>query len=106
MGKASKIKGSRVERELVNRHKAAGLAAERVPLSGAHPSHPGDVLVTVAGRTLQGESKARKGGEGFKTLETWLGENDMLFLKRNRQLPLVVLPWDVWLWLIQQAKSP
>ena len=57
MGKASKIKGSRVERELVNRHRAAGITAERVPLSGAHPSHPGDVLVTVAGRTLQCESK-------------------------------------------------
>ena len=102
MGKASKTKGARIERELVNRHRAAGITAERVPLSGAHPSHPGDVLVTVAGRTLQCESKARAGGDGFKTLETWLGTNDVLFLKRDRQPSMVVLPWDVWLWLAKQ----
>ena len=102
MGKASKIKGSRVERELVARHRAAGITAERVPLSGAHPSHPGDVLVTVAGRTLQCEIKARGDGNGFKTLETWLGTNDVLFLKRDRQPSMVVLPWDTWLWLAKQ----
>ena len=97
---SSKSKGVRVERELVNRHKAAGIAAERVPLSGAHPSHPGDVLLSVAGRTLQAESKARGNGDGFKLLEKWLGSNDLLFLKRDRQTPLVVVPWELWLWLV------
>ena len=44
---------------------------------------------------LIAEVKARKDGEGFKTLEGWLGENDMLLLKRNNAEPLAVMPWDV-----------
>jgi hypothetical protein len=42
---------------------------------------------------LTGEVKARKNGEGFKVLEGWLGENDLLLLKRNRQDPMAVMPW-------------
>ena len=33
---------------------------------------------------------------GFVTLESWLGENDALFLIRDRAEPLVVLPWASW----------
>jgi hypothetical protein len=40
--------------------------------------------------------KARASGEGFKTIEKWLGENDALFLVRDRQEPMVVLPWATW----------
>ena len=35
MGRMSRTKGGRVERELVNKLKESGIAAERVPLSGA-----------------------------------------------------------------------
>ena len=42
------------------------------------------------------EVKARASGEVFKTLESWLGENDVLFLIRDRAEPLVVLPWASW----------
>ena len=35
MGKGSRDKGGRIERELVARHKAIGIHAERYPLSGA-----------------------------------------------------------------------
>jgi hypothetical protein len=35
-------------------------------------------------------------GAGFTTLESWLGEYDALFLRRNNADPLVVLPWRVW----------
>ena len=46
-------------------------------------------------------TKARAHGEGFKQLEAWLGDHDMLFLRRNCQRPLVVLPWAVYLRLLQ-----
>jgi len=42
------------------------------------------------------EVKARKNGNGFTTLETWLADYDCLFLRRNHAEPLVVLPWRVW----------
>ena len=93
MGRMSRTKGGRVERELVNKLKESGIAAERVPLSGAAGgTFSGDVLIQGA---LLAEVKARKDGEGVKTLEGWLGENDMLLLKRNNAEPLAVMPWDV-----------
>ena len=47
--------------------------------------------------------KARSTGAGFATLERWLGENDVLFLRRDRQEPIVVLPTRVWFGLLDRA---
>ena len=105
MGKPSRDKGARVERELVNAHRGMGVTAERVPLSGAcGGSYTGDLVVEVPGLghnistswQARCEVKARKDGAGFVTLEKWLGDNDALFLKRNNAEPMVVLPWETW----------
>ena len=98
MGKASRDKGNRIEREIVNLLKDSGIHAERVPLSGAAGGlFTGDItfLDYIA------EVKARKGGTGFKTIERWLGDNDMLFLRKDRSAPLVVNPWDKFIRLLQ-----
>ena len=93
MGIMQRRKGAKVEREIVNALKAAGIPAERVPLSGAHGgSFAGDVVVDKRWRA---EVKARKGGAGFKQLEKWLGDNDLLILKRNHGDPMVLLPCDL-----------
>ena len=42
-------------------------------------------------------------GSGFTTLERWVGEYDILFLKRNNREPMVVLPWRVWRSLLQRS---
>jgi hypothetical protein len=43
------------------------------------------------------EVKARASGEGFTTLERWLGDADALFLRCDRADPLVVSAWPtVW----------
>ena len=100
MGKASRDKGGRVEREIVRRHLELGVHAERVPLSGAAGGRfSGDVEVYFFGpdeAPLVTEVKARGKGAGFKVIEKWLGENDVLFLRRDRADPLVVLPWRTW----------
>jgi Holliday junction resolvase len=101
MSRSQRTKGQRVEREIVNAHKALGVHAERVPLSGAARYQGGghDVDIYARGKDaapLVCEVKARKSGAGFVTLEGWLGEYDALFLKRNNAEPLVVLPWRVW----------
>ncbi|MCU0649901.1 MAG: hypothetical protein MUF00_18060 [Gemmatimonadaceae bacterium] len=90
-GRKSKRKGDRIERELVARHRALGLAAQRVPLSGAAGGlFAGDVLVPGVGRI---EVKARAQGSGFVTLTRWLGTADALVLRQDHAEPLVVLPW-------------
>jgi hypothetical protein len=100
MGKPSRDKGLRRERAIVDIHMKCGLRAERVPLSGAlrYRGNGADVDLYVRGtEPLKAEVKARGEGDGFKTLERWLGENDALFLWRDRAPPMVVLPLHVWL---------
>jgi Holliday junction resolvase len=106
MSRLSRDKGARIEREIVTAHKALGVAAERVPLSGAtrYQGNGSDVDVYAFGpdgAPLTCEVKARASGEGFATLERWLGENDALFLRRDRAEPLVVVPWRVWTRLVR-----
>jgi len=101
VSRASRDKGARIEREIVARHVEIGVKAERVPLSGsAHYRGNGcDIDVYAFGpdsAPLVGEVKARGSGEGFALLERWLGDADMLFLRRDRAEPLVVVPWRVW----------
>ena len=103
MGKASRDKGLRRERAIVELHVKCGIHAERVPLSGALRYRGNGADVDIYGRgaePLKAEVKARSAGTGFRTLERWLGENDLLFLMRDRATPLVVLPMHVWMEII------
>jgi hypothetical protein len=94
MGKRSRTKGQRIEREIVTLHQDAGVPCCKTSRTG----YTGyDLLVAD---TLRAEVKARSNGEGFATLERWLGDADLLFLRRDRQQPLVLLPWDVYLALL------
>ena len=108
MGKPSRDKGMRAEREIVHLHVDMGIHAERVPLSGAAGGRfSGDVDIYVHGPNqapLVGEVKARKNGAGFATLERWMGENDILFLRRDRAEPMVVLPWATWVQILGKGE--
>lgn len=101
MGKPSRDKGARRERELVNKHLQIGCHAERVPLSGAsrYQGNGADLDIYPFGKdagALVFEAKARGNGGGFVTIERWLADHDGLFLVRDRAEPLVVLPWRIW----------
>lgn len=93
-----RIKGSRFERHLVELHHDHGVPAKRVPLSGAQEGWEGDL--EIAG-LMKGEAKVRKGGSGFKVLEKWLADNDVLFLKRDRQDPFVALTFNSYIRLVK-----
>jgi hypothetical protein len=99
MGAKSRSKGLRAEREIVHLCRDAGFEAHRVPLSGAVREYPGDLMIDG----LRAEVKARGNGSGFSLLERWLGKNDLLFLRRDRSEPMVVLSWTTWARL---AKKP
>jgi Holliday junction resolvase len=82
-------KGDWAERELIALHKQIGIIAERYPASGAtHLRGSGhDLDVYARGREaapLVAECKARKHGTGFTTLESWLGDFDILFATQSR----------------------
>ena len=109
MSKAQRDKGSRAEREIVYRHKAIDIFCERYPLSGASRFRGSghDIDLYPFGRDtapLVVEVKARKNGSGFTQLEKWLSEYDVLFLRRDRADPLVLLPWSTWATLLEKAR--
>ena len=99
----SYAKGARVEREMVKKFQDAGIEAERVPLSGAAGgSYKGDLVIKGQYRA---EVKARKGGAGFAMIDRWLSDMDVLIVKRDRQEPMVVMPFDAYAELIA-GKAP
>ena len=81
MSSPSKRKGSAGEREF-----ARLVGGKRVPLSGAHPDLPGDVVWPGMGT---GEIKRRR--NGFCQLYGWLAGNDWLAVRADRQEWLVVM---------------
>lgn len=118
MSAKERRKGGVIEREIVKLHEEIGVHAERYPLSGSSrfrgQGHDVDVYAFGTDEApLVGEVKGRKGADGFRLLERWLGDDDMLFLRRDRARPLVVLPWRVWerllteiAWLRAHRKPP
>lgn len=109
MGMRSRRKGYRVENELANALTAAGVPTERVPLSGsAGGAFAGDLVLNPPGGRppLRGEVKARGDGDGFKLLGRWLAGNDVLFLRRDKAPPLVVLPLDRFVRLLLDGPDP
>jgi hypothetical protein len=101
--------GSTCEREVVDRHRALGVCAERYPLSGSSrfrgSGHDVDIYVFGADQApLVAEVKKRKAGAGFTTLERWLGEYDLLVLRRNHADPMIVIPWRVWAALLAKVR--
>jgi hypothetical protein len=89
-GARHRRKGTRIERELVDRHKALGIHAERYPLSGAShfrgSGHDIDVYALGRDKTpLVAEVKARANGAGFGTLEKWAGRLRCAFPSAQRR---------------------
>ncbi len=103
MPNPNKAKGYRVEREIVKLHEAIGIPAERIPLSGAAGgSFKGDVVIDGHWRA---EVKCRGSGSGFSTMEKWLGDNDLLFLKKDRSMPFVAMTWETYQKLIERGRE-
>ena len=106
-GPAARLKGGRIEREIVHAHIDEGIHAERVPLSGAarYQGNGADLDIYAFGKDgppLVCEVKSRASGEGFATIERWLKDFDALFLRRDRRDPLVVLPWATWIRILNK----
>jgi hypothetical protein len=112
MAKMQRTKGARVEREMVHKLlEISGVEAQRVPLSGAAGGQfSGDIVIDLQRSDKDGkrkdirlvaEVKARRNGSGFAVLEKWLGDNDLLLLKKDRTNPTVAMPWKTFRKLIK-----
>jgi Holliday junction resolvase len=89
-GRQSRAKGIRTERSIVHVLRASGIAAVRVPLSGAVGGRfAGDIVLPLMGLDLCVEVKCR--ADGFRELYSWLNQRDVLIVKADRQEPLVVV---------------
>ena len=102
-------KCNRLERELVKHRQSIGVHAERYPLSGPSrfrgSEHDVDIYALGEKKApLVTEVKARAKGDGFITIEKWLGTYDTLFLRRNGADPLVLLPWRVWARILGEVR--
>jgi hypothetical protein len=93
-GRASKQKGSRYELEVVRALQDHGIAAEKIPLSGAVKggSFEGDILCPIQGadRKLECKRRARQ----FATIDQMLGANYALVCRDDRSRNLVVMTLD------------
>jgi Holliday junction resolvase len=90
-GRASRQKGNHAERALVHLLQDHGFGAERVPLSGsAGGTYCGDLTVPILGRDHVVEVKVR--ATGFLQLYAWFEDRDMLVVRADRKVPLVILP--------------
>lgn len=100
-GSGNKRKGTRIEREIAERLTTAGVPSRRVVMSGAAARYDarlqGDVHVGLLPddkHMWTAEVKARKDGKGFVQLERWMGDCDLLFVRRNHKSPMVVVEWE------------
>jgi hypothetical protein len=94
MGNLSRSKGQRVERAMLHLHHDAGVPCCKVSRTG----YTGHALQVAD--TFTAEVKSRANGEGFSTLARWLGSSDLLFLRRDRQHPLVVMSWSTYITIV------
>ena len=110
MTNTARNKGTRIEREIAKDLTKLGVPTRRVIGSGAHGKIDerlkGDLQIGTHGThsaewLLTGEVKARKSGEGFAVLERWLGDNDLLLLRRNNCEPYAFMPWNTLVPLLQ-----
>jgi len=99
MSSASKVKGSRIEREIRDKLLELGVPAKKMPLSGLlGGEYAGDLLVA---NKFRAEVKARKNGTGFTVINNWLGDNSFLFVKENNVSPKIIMQWDVYIELLK-----
>lgn len=113
MSAMQRNKGSRGEREVVNRLKAAGIHAERVALSGAMKGkrmgegHDVDFYPACRGgkegAPLCGEVKL--GQHVPKTIINWLADNDALVFRRDNGEWVYVFPERIAIELMRGGKA-
>lgn len=104
MGRASKVKGDRFEWQVVRELHEEGLAAHRVPLSGAVKGYPGDIRVDAPSGpwVLQCKISGYKYGSGGRVgMSRMLGEVSAGLVTVKSGARYVVMRRDVFVLLLR-----
>ena len=106
MTKASRDKGVRRERMIVNKHRDLKIPCARI---SAPYKKGADLLIgAIPDRaSLVAEVKGRADGSGFKTITKWMGDPpvDVLFCIEDRKDPLVVLRWETYREIVEALRG-
>jgi hypothetical protein len=92
-----------MDAELIGRHQVTGIQAELDPQAGSAEEAPQDDLL-IAG-SFHARAQAFTDEETVEDLEHSLGDRDLLFLQRYRGEPLVLMPYEIYSWLLN-ANGP
>jgi hypothetical protein len=90
-GRSPRRKGSAFEREAVDLLQALGLAAERVPLSGAVKGGKYDHDISCPVRGVDRRIEAKRRARAFRTIDRMLAGNFALIVRDDRSRPMVVM---------------
>jgi len=91
MAHPSKRKGDGFEREVVAELQEHGIAAERVPLSGAVKTDSFDHDIRCPVRGVDRKLECKRRAQAFATLYGFIGSNYAVVVRDNRTPPLVVM---------------
>jgi Holliday junction resolvase len=113
MGKFSRAKGNRVEREMVIAlRQFKDVECIRTPLSGAYGKFGGrdwmgdlklNLKKQIGDQEFFIEVKSRATDTGFSKIKEWLGVNHFLIIKENLHKPLIVMKWHVLQYLLENV---
>ena len=87
----SKRKGDGFEREVVAYLQEQGIAAEKIPLSGAVKGGSFDSDIRCPVRGLDRKIECKRRAQAFGTLYGFLGPNYAVCVRDNRTEPLIVM---------------
>jgi hypothetical protein len=90
-GRGAKAKGNGFEREVVRLLQAMGIAAERVPLSGACKTPRFDHDITCPVRGVDRRLECKRRARAFATIDKMLSSNYALVIRDDRSRPMVVM---------------
>lgn len=105
MPNPQKQKGSRFELAIVKMLTAIGLTSAKVPLSGGAGGAFSDDITLKWFDNDEARFEAKVRANGFRELYKWLGDCSGLFLKADRQRPLVVLRMEDFMDLMRRAHA-
>ncbi len=96
MAHPSKRKGSGFELEVVKRLQDQGIAAEKVPLSGAVKGGSFEADINCPVRGIDRKLECKRRARAFGTLYGWMGSNYALVVRDDKTEALVVMRLRDW----------
>lgn len=104
MSSYKKIKGNKFEKEILEALRANHISAQRVVASGSVKEDSGDIVMTFKNTPYNIECKFHKEIPNAG-LEKWKDDNDILIMRKNREVAKVYMDFDTLIGLLVLSKD-